>query len=470
MLVVHPVHEVIGQLPLLIGSVVLGTATGSPMWSVGVLVLMLAYGVARWYVTAYRIDAEQVQLRTGVLQRKVLSLPRNRIRSVSTDARVLHRLLGLTVVTIGTGQEGRGDAEFSLDAVTLDELAPLRALLVGDVPADVDAPPNDEVLARWQPAWLRYSPLTFTGLATIAAALAVVYQTGAVAALRDSPLARAGLDAAQRAGIVVTIIVAVAAVVIGAALLSLTRSLFTYGNLVLARRDDGGDGVLHLEHGLLRRREHTYDVARLRGATLREPALIRVFGGARLDAVMTGVNGAGEASLLLPACPRATATEVLVALTTPDVLAELRPHGPAAMRRRWTKAFTVPALLAVVLACLTVSTGLSLWVWVAFLLFCAVSAALAADRCRALGHRVDARWLVARAGSLDRRRDCISAEGVIGWTVRQTLFQRRAGLATLVAATAAGVKGYRVLDVPVDVAWAVAAAASPWVATSEWAV
>ena len=49
-------------------------------------------------------------------------------------------------------------------------------------------------------------------------------------------------------------------------------------------------------------------------------------------------------------------------------------------------------------------------------------------------------WLVARAGSLERRRDCIAAAGIIGWTVRQTFFQRRAGVATLIAATAAGIK------------------------------
>ena len=53
--------------------------------------------------------------------------------------------------------------------------------------------------------------------------------------------------------------------------------------------------------------------------------------------------------------------------------------------------------------------------------------------------------------------------------MRQSPFQRRAGVATLVAATAAGVKGYRVLDVPEDLAWTVAAPASPWVAESVWA-
>jgi putative membrane protein len=53
--------------------------------------------------------------------------------------------------------------------------------------------------------------------------------------------------------------------------------------------------------------------------------------------------------------------------------------------------------------------------------------------------------------------------------VRQTLFQRRAGVATLIAATAAGVKRYEVIDVPADIAWSIAATTSPWVASNDWA-
>jgi putative membrane protein len=466
MLLVRPVHEVLGQLPLLIGAVVLGTATGNVLYSLGILALMVLYGIAKWFTTTYRIDADQIQRRDGVFQRTVLSVPRNRIRSVSTDARLLHRLLGLTVVKISTGQEGAGDTVFELDAVPVAEVAGLRALLVGERSPDEIAAPREQVLARWQPPWLRYSPLSFTGLATIAAAVGVIYQTGAVAALEHSEFTRAGLDAAERAGLVATVAIVVLGLLGLSVLLSVARSLFTYGNLLLSRRDD--DEVLHLQHGLLRLREHTYDVARLRGGTLREPLLVRLFGGARLDAVMTGVNGAGEASLLLPPCPRATAQRVLGELTSSDVLAELRGHGPAAARRRWTKAFTIPLIVVVALGFWEWVGSVPIWLWVAFAALCAVSAGLAADRVRALGHRVDAQWLVARAGSLDRRRDCVAAAGIIGWTVRQTVFQRRAGVATLIAATAAGVKGYRILDVPADLAWAVAASASPWVAECEW--
>ena len=47
MLLVHPIHEVLRQLPLLIGSVVLGYSTNNPIWSVAALGLMIGYGIAR---------------------------------------------------------------------------------------------------------------------------------------------------------------------------------------------------------------------------------------------------------------------------------------------------------------------------------------------------------------------------------------------------------------------------------------
>ncbi len=469
MLLVHPVHEVLRQIPVLIGTLVLGSATGNPMWTIVVLAMTVAFGVARWFTTTYRIGPDDVQLRTGVVQRKVLSVPRNRIRSVSTDARPLHRVLGLTVLRISTGQEARGHAAFALDAVEAEQAPVLRAILLADSLAlpDHQAAPAGRVLAQWQPSWLRYSPLSFTGLAMIVAAVGLAYQAGIGVVLQDSDIARSGVNAAERFGVVATVAVTAVVVVVASVVLSMMRSLLTFGNLMLRRDAD----VLHLQHGLLRVREQTFDMRRLRGGTLREPLLVRLFGGERLDAVMTGVDGAGEASLLLPPCPRATAEEVLAGLIDrPDeVTGPLRAHGPAATRRRWTRALTLPAVVLAVLVVLAVTVSLPGWLWAALAVLTVCSALLAADRARSLGHRVGDGWLVAQAGSLERRRDCIAEAGIIGWTVRQTLLQRRAGVATLIAATAAGVKRYQVIDIPADEAWSIAAAASPWLAETQWA-
>lgn len=470
MLLVHPVHEVLRQLPLLVGAVVLGSTTENPRWLLLGVVAIMSLGVARWFTTSYRIGAEDVELRTGLLQRKTLSVPRNRIRSVQTDSRLLHRLLGLTLLRVSTGQQAQRDNVFELDAVPAAQVPRLRAVLLAETTGDTTADPiGDEpvVLARWAPSWLRYSPLSWSGLLTISAALGLAYQAGFGAALEDSDAVRSGVQTLERVGPVAAAAALILAVLIVAVILAVLHSLLTYGNLLLERAGQ----TLQLRHGLLRLREHSYDMSRLRGATLREPLLVRAVGGARLDAVMTGVNGAGESSLLLPPCPAGTAQEVLAGLVGEHavVTGPLTRHGPMAARRRWFRALAAPGLLGAALLILQFTAGPPGWVWPAWAGLTGAGALLAVDRVRALGHRVDRNWLVARSGSIERRRDCLQTAGIIGWTVRQSFFQRRAGVATLVAATAAGTKRYPVLDVPAETAWAIAATASPWVAESVWA-
>ena len=50
----------------------------------------------------------------------------------------------------------------------------------------------------------------------------------------------------------------------------------------------------------------------------------------------------------------------------------------------------------------------------------------------------------------------MAAEGIIGWNVERSFFQRRAGLATLTATTAAGEQHYDVQDVEIGEALRVA--------------
>jgi putative membrane protein len=481
MLLVHPVYELLRELPFLIGAIVLGTTTGNQSWTFAVLGYTVVVGVARWVTTSYRINADQLQLRTGLLKRKVLSLPLSRIRSVSSDARLLHQVMGLAVVRVSTGQEAQGQSGsggFELNAVEVGQVPRLNAILLadtGDTAEQVDATtaepaPTDTVLARWQPAWLRYSPLSVSGLLSLAAAAGVIYQSGFIGPLRHSRIVTSMLDEAGRLGTANTVAIIAGAVLVASVLLAVLRSLLTYGNLVLLRQAD----VLHMRHGLLRIRERAYDMSRLRGGTLRQPLLVRMFGGARLDAVMTGVHGAGEASVLLPPCPVSTAEAVLTELVgDPEVVSgPLRGHGRRAATRRWTRALGLPVLAGAALAVVTVLFGktvVPVWVWPAWIAVTAWCALLAVDRIGALGHRVHDGWLVMRSGSVERRRDCLATAGIISWTVRQTPFQRRAKVATLVAATAAGVKRYPLIDVPEDLVWSIAAEASPWVADSIWA-
>jgi putative membrane protein len=90
-----------------------------------------------------------------------------------------------------------------------------------------------------------------------------------------------------------------------------------------------------------------------------------------------------------------------------------------------------------------------------------VAALVGWDRARVLGHTLTCGYLVARQGSVVRRTVALQRSGVIGWKVRQSPFQRRAGLVTVEAVTAAGRGAYAVLDVAPGEAAALMKAVTP---------
>jgi putative membrane protein len=91
----------------------------------------------------------------------------------------------------------------------------------------------------------------------------------------------------------------------------------------------------------------------------------------------------------------------------------------------------------------------------------AAGALLARDRWDGLGHALVDGHVVARSGSLDRRREALQTPSVIGWNLRATWFQRRAGLTDLVATTAGGRQRVQVLDLDDPAAVSLATAATP---------
>lgn len=480
MLLVHPVNEVLKLLPVIAVSWIVGSRSGNNYWGLVAVAALVAYGVLRWFTTTYRIGPVHVQLRRGVFQKKVLSIPRNRVRSVDVEARILHRLLGLAVLRIGTGrQTGHGDEKFELDALDAALVPGMRAaLLSGHGPtsggpatletAEMDAErPVDRAgveIAHWSPTWVRYAPFSVTGLIAIGALVGIVFQYGLADRIAHSPALEEGFDSAQHAGALVLTVLglfALVALFVVASALACVRYLVVYGGMTV--HDNGR--TLHVSHGLLRTRQTTLDRSRLRGTTLKEPLLLRLAGGAALDAIMTGVSAEHkESSLVLPQSPRTEATRVMATVLgdSRQAAVALVPHGSAARRRRYTRALWPAALAAVVAAGVTVAGREVPWpVWAGIVVLAVAGAGLAWDRYRGLGHAVLPGWLITRRGSLDRRRDSLEAAGIIGWTVRQTFFQRRAGVATVIAATPAGTGRYVVHDLLADQAWALVDAVTP---------
>jgi len=99
--------------------------------------------------------------------------------------------------------------------------------------------------------------------------------------------------------------------------------------------------------------------------------------------------------------------------------------------------------------------------WITALVAGPVAVALARDAYRSLGHGLHGDYLVARSGSVRRSTVALQRRGIIGWTVRQSVFQRRVDLATVLATTAAGAGAYAIRDVAVGTGLDAADAAVP---------
>ncbi|MFI2369498.1 PH domain-containing protein [Streptomyces sp. NPDC018833] len=441
-----------------------GLLRGMPLWQAlgwvlagAVLFVAAATGAdyVRWRRTRYRIGPERAELRTGLLLVKRRSLARERIRSVDLTANVLLRVLGLVQVRIGTGEQtAGGESTLELDAVSKAEAERLRTqLLARTAPSAGPGEATDGVLAALAPAWIRYAPVSFVapllGGAAVGAVMQVSEWFGARAEVidwiwgrfRDTPLIWM---------IVVLAGAAMATGVVGA--LGLWIEMWWNYRL---EREPGG--TLRVRRGLLTARSTSIEERRLRGIDLVEPLGVRLVGAARLDAVATGLVKDGEdehadRKTLLPAVPRALADDVAARVlretAAPTAASLLTPHPPTARGRRLRWALTAALLPALLLALLGWwLTPVLLWT----ALGCAVvvvpvAVALGLDAYRSLGHGITGAYLLSRSGTVRRSTVALQRSGVIGWTVRQSVFQRRAGLITVTATTAAGAGAYDVPD------------------------
>jgi putative membrane protein len=236
-------------------------------------------------------------------------------------------------------------------------------------------------------------------------------------------------------------------------LLSVAGYLLSYYGFRLTRHTGG---TLQVTRGLLTSRATSIEQTRLRGVELSEPLLLRAAGGARLIAVATGLRvGRGAergGTVLVPPAPRSIVYEVGQRVLDEDgawsaVADPLRRHGAAALRRRVVRACLPWLLITAALVLLTTTAGLPAWIPLSALALTLAFGWIGLDRYRSLGHLVVGSYLATGAGSLARRRVALEAEGIIGWNIRRTMFQRRLGLATLTATTAAGRQGYPVIDI-----------------------
>lgn len=405
-----------------------------------------------WKAVRYRVTPERLEMAFTLVFRSRKSLARERIRNVDLTANPVHRMLGVAVVTIGTGQqESGGQGRLKLNPVSREEAERLRAELLRRTETahtDEDAP-----LAGLDKRWIRYAPVSFLTPTLGLAAGGGLMQVSEWAGLQKGLIAWV-MDLFRGIPLVVAILILLAIAMVVGVVGALGLWVEMWWNYRLDREPGG---TLRVRRGLLTTRSISIEERRMRGIDLVEPLGNRISGAARVDAIATGMrqNDDGDKTdyhTLLPAAPVATAhrvaAEVLREPVSPTEAVRLAPHPVAARGRllRWWVGSVVVLLAVFAILGLLLTDVLLVIGAVLGVLLLPVSVLLALDAYRNLGHGITGRYLVGRHGTVRRSTFALERDGVIGWTVKQSVFQRRKGLLTVVATTAAGAGAYSIYD------------------------
>ncbi|MEU7852857.1 PH domain-containing protein [Nonomuraea sp. NPDC049141] len=480
-LLIQPVRMIPSLLLPLVGLLFVGGFSGrSYLWAAVGVGVTFAFAVVRWAVFSYEIVGDRLEIKRSLISRSVRTIPLERVRGVDVSTPPMHRLLGLAVLKIDTGASGDAE-EGKLDGVTLEEAERLKSVLLrrtraaraaehptatGPAPAsdgashsvavtDSAGPPRatapghtaeaDREIISVPWTWLLYGPLSgaylLTPFALAGGAVGLAFQWGDDLGF--------GRDAALTVGewlwehpyllLAVVLLLVVAMPVVGGVM----YAVFNWNFRLTSR-----DRYLVAERGLINRRSVSLEARRVRGYEIVEGLAERWAGVARVWAIVTGLGDTQTRGQLLPDVPRAVAFKV-----TGDAIgsyqAELRPHPPIARNRRLFRAIAPWLLPAAVTALTALLTAQSAW-WIAAvvaLLLAGAGIPLGLDRYRSLGHGYDGVRLAVRSGSLRRSQAVVERRAVVGWHLRQTWFQRRAGVYTLTAGVGAGKGGYSAIDV-----------------------
>jgi putative membrane protein len=287
--------------------------------------LAVGYGVLVWRTTRFRLTATELQVDSGLLQRRSRRVPLARLQAVDVVRPFLARVLGLAELRLEV-VGGGGHTEAPLAYLGEEHAHELRSQLLAAAAGRHEQPAHeaDDGILLTVP----------TG--TLVASVLLGAPVGVTALL---VLALVVLATAQPSALGPAVLAALP-VYLGALTVAGRRLLTEYG-FTVAESPDG----LRLRHGLLDTRSQTIPVGRVQTVRLLEPLLWRPFGWVRVEVDVAGYSARrGEeqqaTEALLPVAPRAVAAALVARVlggplptSVAPVPARVRWRAPLSRRR-----------------------------------------------------------------------------------------------------------------------------------------
>lgn len=417
----------------------------APMIGVGAIALV---SIWRYFTYRYRIDADSVVIRSGLLQRSLRQIPFTRIHNVAIHQSPLHRVFGVADVKLesagGTKPEAHMQVLTREQALALEALVrrhaagvPVKAVGAGsgDPHAHATTAPATKLLLALLPGEiLRLGLISNRGMVVVAAAAALLAQTSRdliadiIEAVRTAVFGYA--DSHQ-----FTVLDYMLA---GAGLLLALIALLRLLSILLAFIQYHGFRLeltgrrLTVERGLLSRMRSSAPRRRIQAWTLVEGVLHRLFRrrSLKVDSAMPAVAEGGQQRGLRELAPVATpeACDALVTTLLPGRQWPPRDWSPLHPRAWWRLA--LPGVFVSAALCALLGWRFGVWGLLG-LLWLPWSAFVARQHARRAGWSFDGELVAVREGWWSRHWRWVEVDKLQALRLSRGPLDRRFGMATL---------------------------------------
>lgn len=417
-------------------------------------VLGAGYAIARYLLFDYELTADTLDISSGVLARQHREIPVGRVQNLDIGRSLFQRLVGLAVVGVETA--GGGETEANLKFVSHERARHLQSEIQNRKQADRE-PAASEQLAeeadpetvadsarREQPEMEPLFALSPSQLALLGVSSVDLNSVGLLVflgGLVGPTIADGGLGAvlALFSGLSTIAIGLVGIVIVNAAV-----TIARHYDFLLVRVGD----ELRYEHGLLNRRSGSIPIEKLQRVALHENVLMRRLGFATLTVETAGYASGQSRSIgsqmAVPIARREEAIRVMHAIEGFDATVETTggaafARPPKRARRRYAGRYSIAILLVTaglygVVEALELGTFVLPWYApLALLVFVPIAAHL---KWLHRGFRIEDEHVLTRNGFWRRSIHVVPYYRLQTAIRRETVFQRRWGLASVVIDTA----------------------------------
>lgn len=400
----------------------------------GVLVLV---SLGQYFTYRFRVDADGIVIRSGLLQKSLRNIPFTRIHNVALHQTLLHRAFGVAEVKLesagGMTSEGQMRVLSLADAHALEEL--VRSHGKAQATPDSAAAADDEsrvLLSLPMSEVIRLGLISNRGMIVVAAAFGLVAQTSGerlADALQGSAKAMAGMGRDMHLGVTGTLVGGLALVLvllIAIRMLSVVLALLQFHGFTLT--EDGRR--LSSQRGLLTRIRANMPRQRIQAWSLRESLTHRWFGRRGLVVDSASIQAVNDQRSLRDLAPVATpeAIDELIRHLLPGKTWPMQQWHPL-HPRAWRRQFAIPALVVLVItAVLTLRQG----PWgLAVLALLPLLLLRAKVWARHAGYSEESGLVAVREGWLDKRWRFAEVRKLQSLSLSQSPFDRRHGMASV---------------------------------------